>query len=88
MFSPLHWHFYAGIACGPAHFYGAGRRHCLVARLSWRPLAADMLGGLLAGMIGCLSAQIIWKRWGINSINVCNRGIASVLHTDPQRLGA
>ncbi|XJI79077.1 undecaprenyl-diphosphate phosphatase [Escherichia coli] len=41
------------------------RRHCLVARLSWRPLVPlDMLGGLLAGMIGCLSAQIIWQAMG------------------------
>lgn len=24
----------------------------------------DMLGGLLAGMIGCLSAQIIWQAVG------------------------
>ncbi|HCN6927210.1 TPA: undecaprenyl-diphosphate phosphatase, partial [Escherichia coli] len=24
----------------------------------------DMLGGLLAGMIGCLSAQIIWQAMG------------------------
>lgn len=45
-------------------FNGAGSRHCLVARLSWRPLVLDMLGGLLAGMIGCLSAQIIWQAMG------------------------
>ena len=24
----------------------------------------DMLGGLLAGMIGCLSAQMIWQKFG------------------------
>ncbi|MBD5748692.1 phosphatase PAP2 family protein, partial [Citrobacter freundii] len=24
----------------------------------------DMLGGLLAGLIGCLSAQMIWQRFG------------------------
>ena len=24
----------------------------------------DMLGGLLAGMIGCLSAQIFWQKFG------------------------
>ncbi|MNY59499.1 putative undecaprenyl-diphosphatase YbjG [compost metagenome] len=24
----------------------------------------DMLGGLLVGMIGCLSAQILWKLFG------------------------
>ena len=49
----------------------------------------DMLGGLLAGMIGCLSAQIIWQAMGHKlSINVCNRGIASVLHYRSARLGA
>ena len=47
----------------------------------------DMLGGLLAGMIGCLSARLSGKRWGINSINVCNRGIASVLPCFFVRLG-
>lgn len=28
----------------------------------------DMLGGLLAGMIGCLSAQIIWQAVGSEAL--------------------
>lgn len=36
----------------------------------------DMLGGLLAGLIGCLSAQMIWQRFGpplYHSLQTCYR---------------
>ena len=36
----------------------------------------DMLGGLLAGLIGCLSAQMIWQRFGAplsNGLQACYR---------------
>jgi undecaprenyl-diphosphatase len=36
----------------------------------------DMLGGLLAGLIGCLSAQMIWQRFGLalySALQACYR---------------
>ncbi len=49
----------------------------------------DMLGGLLAGMIGCLSAQIIWQAMGhklYQRLQSWYRFCFCI--TDPQRLGA
>ena len=48
----------------------------------------DMLGGLLAGMIGCLSAQIIWQAMGHKLYQRLQSWYRFCFVTDPQRLGA
>jgi undecaprenyl-diphosphatase len=48
----------------------------------------DMVGGFLVGLIGCVSAAILWSLFG----QALYRGLSSLsrllCHPNPQRLGA